>query len=88
MPLGIYQVQIEMHSKNTERSYRNSIFFDIDKNSDQEVSLPHMLPKKNDWEKIVSGLGINNNDHIIVYVNSDVLSACRCWFTFFILGTI
>ena len=25
---------------------KNSIFFDLDKNSNQEVSLPHMLPKK------------------------------------------
>ena len=25
---------------------QNAIFFDLDKNSNQEVSLPHMLPKK------------------------------------------
>ncbi len=65
---------------------KNSIFFDLDKNSNQEVSLPHMLPKKNDWEKIVSNLGIKNNDHIVVYDNSDVLSASRCWFTFIYFG--
>ncbi len=69
-----------------EGHIRNSIFFDIDKNSNQEVSLPHMLPKKNDWEKIVSSLGIQNNDHVIVYDDSDVLSACRCWFTFVYFG--
>ena len=45
-----------------------------------------MLPKKNDWEKIVSNLGIKNNDHIVVYDNSDVLSASRCWFTFIYFG--
>ena len=32
-----------------------------------------MLPSKEDWEMIVSSLGISNSDHIIVYDNSDVL---------------
>ena len=64
----------------------NSIFFDLDKNSNQNSSLPHMLPTKTEWEKIVSNLGIQNSDHVIVYDNSDVLSACRCWFTFLYFG--
>ena len=55
----------------------NSIFFDIDKNSDQETDLPHMLPKVRDWENIVSNLGISNEDRVIVYDNSDVISSCR-----------
>ena len=64
----------------------NSIFFDLDKNSNQKISLPHMLPESKEWEKIVSNLGIKNNDHIIIYDNSDVLSASRCWFTFLYFG--
>ena len=64
----------------------NSIFFDLDKNSNQNVSLPHMLPKKDEWEKIVSSLGIKNSDHIVIYDNSDVLSASRCWFSFIYFG--
>ena len=64
----------------------NSIFFDIDKNSNQSVNLPHMLPSRKDWEIIVSNLGINNSDHIIVYDNSDVFSACRVWYNFLYFG--
>ena len=64
----------------------NSIFFNIDKNSDQTTSLPHMLPSKEDWENIVSNLGISNSDHIIVYDNSDVFSSCRVWYTFLYFG--
>ena len=64
----------------------NSIFFDIDKNSNQKTNLPHMLPSKEDWEIIVSGLGISNSDHIIVYDNSDVFSSCRVWYTFLYFG--
>ena len=32
---------------------KNSNFFDIDKNSNHQSNLPHMLPKKDDWENIV-----------------------------------
>ena len=69
-----------------ENHIKNSIFFDLDKNSNQKASLPHMLPELKEWEKIVSKLGIKNNDHIVVYDNSDVLSASRCWFTFLYFG--
>ena len=65
---------------------KSSIFFDLDKNSNQKISLPHMLPDIQNWEKIVSRLGIKNDDHIIVYDNSEVLSASRCWFTFLYFG--
>ncbi len=64
----------------------NSIFFDIDKNSNKKTKLPHMLPSKEEWEIIVSGLGISNSDHIIVYDNSDVFSSCRIWYTFLYFG--
>ena len=64
----------------------NSIFFDIDKNSDQETNLPHMLPSKDVWENVVSSLGINNSDHVIIYDNSDVFSSCRVWYTFLYFG--
>ncbi len=60
----------------------NSNFFDIDKYSNQESNLPHMLPKKDQWEKIMSDFGVKNSDHIVIYDNSDVLSSCRVWYTF------
>ena len=45
----------------------NSVYFDIDTNSDQNSDLPHMLPEKNRWEEIMSDLGISNKDNIIIY---------------------
>ena len=69
-----------------KKHIKNSVFFDIDKNSRQNCSLPHMLPSSVEWEKIVSNLGINNSDHIIIYDNSDLFSACRVWFTFIYFG--
>ena len=65
---------------------KNAIFFDIDKNSDPNQSLPHMLTDKNRWEKIVSSLGISNDDKIVIYDNSEVISSCRCWYNFIYFG--
>ena len=63
-----------------------TIFFDLDKYSDVNTDLPHMLPNPIKWEEIVSNLGISNNDRIIIYDNSDVLSSCRCWYNFIYFG--
>ena len=65
---------------------KNSIFFDIDNFSNKKNNLPHMLPDSKEWEEIVSNLGISNDDQIIVYDNSDVISSCRCWYTFIFFG--
>jgi thiosulfate/3-mercaptopyruvate sulfurtransferase len=65
---------------------QNSIFFDLDKNSKQNTDLPHMLTDLNSWESIVSNMGIKNDDKIVVYDNSDVISSCRCWYNFIYFG--
>ena len=64
----------------------NSIFFDLDANSKKEIDLPHMLVGKNNWEAIVSKMGIKKEDKIVIYDNSDVISSCRCWFNFIYFG--
>ena len=64
----------------------NSIFFDLDSNSKKEINLPHMLVNQSDWIQIVSKMGIKNEDEIVVYDNSDVVSSCRCWFNFIYFG--
>jgi len=63
-----------------------AIFFDLDFNSNKATALPHMLVGINDWEEIVSKMGIKRNDKIIIYDNSDVVSSCRCWFNFIYFG--
>ena len=30
----------------------------------------------------MSGLGVKNSDHIVIYDNSDIISSCRVWYTF------
>ena len=83
------------HMPNTHRNafkeykkehIKNSIFFDIDEFSNKETDLPHMLPSEERWSEIVSNLGISNKDRVIIYDNSDVISSCRCWYTFIFFG--
>ena len=74
-----YQEFLENHIKGSQ-------FFNLDKNSDEASSLPHMLPDKEKWKKIISNFGIENSDQVIVYDNSDVISSCRCWYMFIYFG--
>ena len=58
----------------------NALFFDIDKISDPNDNLPHMFPSKNVFETHMQKLGLNNNNIVIIYDNSPLLSSARCWF--------
>jgi len=69
-----------------DQHIENTIFFDLDKNSKTDTDLPHMLTDKKSWEKIVSSMGIRNDDHVIIYDNSDIISSCRCWYNFIYFG--
>ncbi len=64
----------------------NAIFFDLDKNSRKDTTLPHMLVDQISWDAIVSNMGIQKNDEIVIYDNSDVISSCRGWFNFIYYG--
>ena len=88
-------IDCSWHMPQTERSgfkeynkehIPNAIFFDLDKNSKVNTDLPHMLTDINSWEKIMSSLGIENKDEIVIYDNSDVISSCRCWYNLIYFG--
>ena len=59
----------------------NSIFWDVDEHSDKDSSYPHMMPNSDYWTRMLWRFGIKNDDHIIVYDNSDIYSSCRLWFS-------
>ena len=70
----------------TKEHIPNAIFFDLDENSKKDTDLPHMLIDNSSWEKIMSNMGIENKDEIVVYDNSDVISSCRCWYNLIYYG--
>ena len=69
-----------------EEHIPEAIFFDLDKNSKIDTDLPHMLTDKNSWKKIMEEMGIENNDEIVIYDNSDVISSCRGWYNLIYFG--
>ena len=70
----------------TKEHIPNAIFFDLDENSKKDTDLPHMLIDSSSWEKIMSNMGIENKDEIVVYDNTDVISSCRCWYNLIYFG--
>jgi thiosulfate/3-mercaptopyruvate sulfurtransferase len=70
---------------NAEEEYNNrhiegAVFFDINKIADPKSSLPHMIPSKEIFSEMMRNLGLNNDDEIIIYDNSPMLSSARAWF--------
>jgi thiosulfate/3-mercaptopyruvate sulfurtransferase len=54
-----------------------SIFFDLDKFSDQSSKYPHTLADKEWFSKKASELGIQNSDHIICYDTLGIFTSPR-----------
>ena len=80
------QIRRNAFNEYSKQHIPGAIFFDLDKNSKKNTDLPHMLVEINEWNKIVSKMGIKKEDKIIIYDNSDVISSCRCWFNFIYFG--
>jgi thiosulfate/3-mercaptopyruvate sulfurtransferase len=58
-------------------------FFDLDAASDRSTRLPHMLASDAAFAAYAGGLGIGNDDDIVVYDGSGLnLSAARVWWMF------
>ena len=83
------------HMPNVARNGKNeylkshipgALFWDLEEFSDKKSVLPHMMPPPEEWSSMISSIGIKNNDHVIIYDDSDVKSSCRCWFNFLYFG--
>ncbi len=64
----------------------NAIFFDLDKISNKNIKLPHMLPEKYKFHSEISKLGISKKSKIIIYDQNGFFSSSRIWFTFHKFG--
>eukprot|EP01121_Diplochlamys_sp_Union-15-3_P010782 TRINITY_DN3060_c0_g1_i4.p1 TRINITY_DN3060_c0_g1~~TRINITY_DN3060_c0_g1_i4.p1 ORF type:complete len:311 (+),score=51.60 TRINITY_DN3060_c0_g1_i4:31-933(+) len=67
----------------------NARFFDIDTIAtfDEIRKLPHMLPSVELFNKSMNEWGIENDDHVIVYDNSNqFFASARVWWTFRVFG--
>ena len=63
-----------------EKHIKGAIFWDVNEHSDRDSPFPHMMTNGEYWKNMLWSFGILNDDHIIVYDNSDIYSSCRLWF--------
>lgn len=60
--------------------------FDIDRIADPDSALPHTVPSPQAFEAHMRALGLNNDDHVVLYDDSDVKSAARGWWMLRLFG--
>jgi thiosulfate/3-mercaptopyruvate sulfurtransferase len=64
-----------------------ALYWDLDRLSEQNTPLPHMLPDPDALAREIGALGVGNGDRVVVYDGSgNNLSAARVWWTFRTLG--
>ncbi|HKX09516.1 MAG TPA: 3-mercaptopyruvate sulfurtransferase [Stellaceae bacterium] len=62
-------------------------FFDIDEIADRSSSLPHMLPKPEEFAAHVSRLGIGDGQRVVAYdATGWSMAACRVWWMLRVFG--
>ncbi len=60
--------------------------FDIELFSDPETSLPHMVPSQGRFARLLTGLGVGNDSHVVFYDQSGLVSAARGWWLLGLFG--
>ncbi|MCQ8241164.1 sulfurtransferase [Rhizosaccharibacter radicis] len=60
--------------------------FDIELFSDPDTDLPHMVPSQGRFGRLASELGIDNEDHVVLYDQGGLVSAARGWWLFGLFG--
>lgn len=64
-----------------------ALFYDLDRLSDPDTPLPHMLGSAERFAAAMSAIGVGDDDMVVVYDGSGAnLSAARAWWTFKVFG--
>ena len=63
-----------------------AVFFDVDAVSDHGNPLPHMFPSAEQFGRDVGGLGIGNDDTVVVYDAGGWVAGPRAWWMFLSYG--
>ena len=63
-----------------------AVFFDIDDIAQPDTSLPHMIPSPDLFARKMEGLGIGDDDRVVVYDSVGLSSAGRAWWMLRLFG--
>jgi thiosulfate/3-mercaptopyruvate sulfurtransferase len=62
-----------------------AVYFDVDQVADHANPLPHMLPRPDEFARIVGGLGVGDGQKIVVY-DAAGIAATRAWWMLRAMG--
>lgn len=75
--------EINIYDSFIEQHIEGGLFFDIESVCDKHSDLPHMLPSVDVFEEAMRGLGIQNDDLIIIYgQHGMIMGPARAWWMF------
>lgn len=69
----------DMRSRYLQRHIPGAVFFDIEELSEPNTTLPHMLPRAEEFAREMARLGVGSNMTLVVYEQEGVFSAPRAW---------
>lgn len=69
----------DVRSRYLERHIPGAVFFDIEEISEPNTTLPHMLPRADEFAREMARQGIGSNMTLVVYEQEGVFSAPRAW---------
>ena len=70
----------------SEKHIEGSKYFDIEKFSDPNNQLPHMIPSVEQFCSELSKLGIGDGNHVVLYDGLGLFSAARAWWLLKLFG--
>jgi len=74
------------HREYAEAHIPGAQYFDIDKISDQDSVLPHMIPTESFFTRAARDLGVSRDSRVVVYDSAGLFSAARAWWLFRLFG--
>ncbi|UEM40566.1 3-mercaptopyruvate sulfurtransferase [Pectobacterium aquaticum] len=76
----------DIHAEYRAGHLPGAVFFDIETLSDHSTDLPHMMPTREDFAHAMGKLGIDNQQHLVIYDEGNLFSAPRAWWMLHTFG--
>lgn len=76
----------DVHAEYRAAHLPDAVFFDIEALSEPQTSLPHMMPNAITFANALGQLGLNEQQHVVIYDEGNLFSAPRAWWMLRLAG--
>ncbi len=83
---GFHEKAEQAHAEYKQGHIQGAVFFDIDKISNPDTDLPHMLPDTVMFSSRARKLGIGDGNRLVVYDRNGFMASARVWWTLRVMG--